>query len=161
MMINANEIKAFLANNTIAETARIFGVSRQRIQQLVKKYGFTVGKDGRLAHNRKPMPPRPPKPRIITGGVSSHLSTRAVGKVAEMLVAADLLARGWQVFLPLVGNLGHDLVAIREQKIITVEVRPAHRTAAGHIDWARKSGCTSSHYGLVITGEPVHYEPML
>jgi hypothetical protein len=70
----------------------------------------------------------------------------------------------WRVvgkFLPVYPNKGHDIVAIKGDKIITVEVRPGRKTKIGDITCRKMLGDHSDYYGIVIEGEPIHYEPTL
>jgi len=52
--------------------------------------------------------------------VRSEMAKR--GKSGEMLVAGELLARGYDVFIPLV-DAGIDLVAIIEKRIVLIQVK--------------------------------------
>lgn len=121
---------------TAGQIAERASVSRQWVHQTAKKNGI-------------------PLPRAWR-----HQSTVA-GTVAELLAGADLLARGWQIYLPAFRTGGHDLLATAGDKIISIEVRSAHRDHKGAIHFARRPNDKSSHYALVIKGEPIVYRPEL
>jgi hypothetical protein len=137
--------------------ASALGVSRQRVYQAAKQNGIALPK----YHYAERATPRPPRPRVITGGVETTVSHATAGTVSELLVAADMLARGWLVYMPVMHSRGHDLIATRNGALVTVEVRSAHRSATGSLVFAKKPEETSTHYALVVTGEPVHYKPDL
>lgn len=148
------EIKS-LANSGMgaAAIASRLGITRARVYQIAKRAGVSFPRQTSL---RVPVKPRA---RVMTGGVSAPINASVAGTIAELLVAADLMARGWQVFMPLIASKGHDLIAAKADRLITVEVRSAYRNSAGRLIYARKPDCSSSHYAAVITGEPVHYDP--
>jgi hypothetical protein len=57
-------------------------------------------------------------------------------------------------------HYGHDLIAYKGYSIITIEVRSGWKNGLGEIKWMKKSNAhKSSHFAVVITGCPVHYEP--
>jgi hypothetical protein len=91
------------------------------------------------------------------GPVNHHV----VGSISELLAAVDLMARGWKVYRPLAISRGHDLIGEKNGILKTFEVRSANRNKEGGIRFTIKEACTSDHYALVITGEPVQYRPEL
>lgn len=139
-----------------AEAARQLGVSRERVRQLSDALGITLKKYRRpLSAGR-----RAPEPVVLTGGVPAKISCTAAGAIGELLAAADLTARGWTVFYPLTRIATCDLVAVDvEGRVERVEVRCGKRTASGHLQWSRPDRSRSDRVALVITGEPVQYEP--
>lgn len=160
--INSVAFKALIAKGkTLHEIAVALGISYSRSYQFAKANGIPLPKRRYGPHPSRNRPAPPSKPRLLTGGVPVQVSSAVVGKVSEVLVAADLMARGWHVYLPLVHRNGHDVIATSDGRIITVEVRSAYRTQTGNISFTRTRGCKSSHYALVVTGEPVLYEPEL
>ena len=136
---------------TCARIATELGVSRQRIHQLAQKLGLKLRKDAAS-----------PVPRILTIGVIAPCSHRIAGYVAELLAAADLMARGWEVFLPALASRGHDIVCRKSGgPFVTIEVRSATRVKSGRISFQKFDRDKSDHYALVMTGEPVQYQPPL
>ena len=100
-------------------------------------------------------------PRVITGCVPCAINSTAAGRVSELLVAADLIARGWHVFFPLDYRKGHDLIACGNGRIVSFEVRSGHRGKTGRLCFQRNHIMRSDHYAVAVTGEPVAYEPAL
>jgi hypothetical protein len=101
----------------------------------------------------------PSVPRVITGGVPCDVNNGVVGTISELLVAADLLARGWEVYLSITRSRGHDAIAIKNERIVTIEVRSACRNRYGSLSFNRTSRDRSQVYALVVSGEPVIYKP--
>jgi hypothetical protein len=99
--------------------------------------------------------------RVITGGMKVPITSHVAGTISELLVAADLMARGWWVYMPVMLSKSHDIVAFKGIQMITVEVRSARRNATGFLSYAKKNDSNSSHRALVVTGEPVSYIPDL
>src|SRR5690348_11864141 len=89
-------------------------ISRQRVYQIAGRAGVKFG---------YPPDAQVCRPHLLTGGIAQPLNSSVTGKVSELLVAADLLARGWQVFLPVIATKGHDLVATHRDRVITIEAR--------------------------------------
>ena len=142
-----------------AEIAKVVGVSRQRVYQVLKRsgveparpYGFHAGSGTRLA----------PRSRVITGGVEATLSTNIAGTICELLVAADLAARGWAVYLPLLRSKYHDLIALKDGRIATFEVRSGRRYPNGTLSYATDKTRRSDYYAVAVRGEPIVFEPSL
>lgn len=154
----ADQVRRLTARGLAASTiAAELGVSRQRVYQIAKNAGI------RLA----PPPPRgPSRPiipisRVITGGVPVPINASIAGTIAELLVAADLLARGWQPYVPAARHGGHDLIAYRATDLATIEVRSGYRNRTGRVIYNKSPRDNSTHYAVVITGEPVLYDPPL
>ena len=143
------------AGRSMVEAAIELGVTRARVHQIAKGHNLKF-KDGRLRAHRKP-----PHPRVETGGPHVILTPSVAGKAAELLVAADLLARGWQVFLPVFSNRGHDLCAFVPGHLISIEVRSARRNPTGNIVFNKRVTDLSMHYALVTSGEVIRYVPEL
>lgn len=156
-MSSAEKVRELAAKgywaSAIAEELKI---SRQRVYQIAKANEIEMPMN-RASLDRPNR--RPPTPRIQTGGVMAKVNHSVAGTISELLVAADLMARGWQVFMPVIASKGHDLIAMKDGRLVTFEVRSAYRSAAGKVKYAKQAGCTSDHYGLVVTGEPVTYDP--
>ena len=97
-----------------AEAAREIGISRQRVHQIAKTIGVTFP-DKRMLPRQFPVPA--PKSRVITGGVDTPINHTVAGTICELLVAADLMARGYQVFLPVIPSKGHDIMSGQGRKL--------------------------------------------
>lgn len=157
-MSSVEQVRKLAAEGKPASViAEELGISRQRVYQIAAAEEIPLPR----YHQQHVRSPIKPKARILTGGVPQQVNASVAGTIAELLVAADLMARGWCVFMPIIASKGHDLIATQDGTLITVEVRSAYRNAAGSLIYGRKPDCKSSHYGLVVTGEPVAYEPDL
>ncbi len=150
------------------QIARHVGVSRQRIYHLAGEHGVSLPHPTAgltltgLKRIRRARGATSAKARILTGGVDVPLSHNVAGMISELLVAADLMARDFRVYLPIKANRGHDLVAESwDGCLLTFEVRSAHRTLDGGISWTRNTEDRANFYALVVTGEPVMYKPDL
>lgn len=88
------------------------------------------------------------------------LPTPTAGALAELRVAADLMARRWHVFRALSPACPSDLVILRSDKVLRVQVRSAYRTKDGRFTVNRKNSehdILALHFG---NGE-IRYEPAL
>ncbi len=159
-MDRASEIKRLVADDrSVGDIAATLGISRQAVHQFAAKNNINLG---RVLWNRTDNAKEAkPVPRVITGGVEVDLTTTTTGTISELLVAADLLARGWRVYMPIQISKGHDIIACRGNDIITVEVRSGKRNRNGVLFYGKKASDKSMIYGVVVTGEPVSYLPPL
>lgn len=131
------------------EIAKVMGVSRQWVYVICSK-------------NDIPYPGRgAPLPEVRTG-ILTPLNSTLAGTVSELLVASDLLTKGYQVYRPIMLCRGHDLIALSKSgKILTFEVRSAKRRENGTIAASTKNDCNSAYFAFVIAGEPIVYKPEL
>ena len=155
---------------TISEIADRCGVSRQRVHQIMRMDGLKPIVDGRRNTRRsRDAPSATMTPPAVTGGVPVAVSKTAGGQIAELLASADLLARGYRPFRPVVGNSLFDIIAIdpRTGAILSIEVKSGRRVS-GRLVFQRNScvkvrHCEAEpdHYAVVCRGEPVEYVPPL
>lgn len=134
-----------------AQIAKELNISRQRVYQIAGALEISFP-------HRNFAAPKPRPPKVITGGIPVSLNQTTTGTISEMLVCADLLSRGWKPYLPILRQKGHDIIACRSNEVITIEVRTAFRRDSGALSYNRRD-MNSSHFGLVVTGEPVIYIP--
>jgi len=135
---------------TQSEAARDLGVTRQYI--------------GKLSRSNKIEWTAHYKSESVTGGVRGKGGLALRGTVAEILVAADLLDRGWNVYMPLVRNRGHDIIAYKDSNLVTVEVRSGRLTAFSVLVPKVRGdhkAVKSTHMATLLVGHPVSYEPDL
>lgn len=160
-MTRAQDVRGLAAAGMGASAiARELGISRARVYKIAADNSIAMPRV--LAPLRAPQPPqvpRPPVARVITGGIVQPINASTAGCIAELLAAADLMARGWQVFLPILHSKGHDIIAVRADAMVTIEVRSAYRNAGGTLIFQKQPDDKSDHYALVVTGEPVSYRP--
>lgn len=134
---------------TVSALQQATGVSRQRVHQILRAKGLTAA-------------PNPAVPRIEPrSGSMENICTSAVGSVSELLVAADLVARGWSVFFPLF-RARCDLIASSWDAGVVrrFEVRSGKRRN-GTAAYQKTSNDVCDYYAIVISGEPITYEPEL
>ena len=138
----------------MAQIARLVGLSRERVRQITTQEGL-------IEPGPSPVPRTGPQPRVITGGVPVSLSHTVVGSIGELLAAADLMARGRMVFFPLVRTGACDLLTLDKQgRVERIEVRCGKR-AGERVTYAFADKSQSDRRAIVLTGEPVRYEPSL
>lgn len=144
---------------TTADLAAAFGCSRQYIHAVLGAAGMKAAIPKRVWLPRKASPP--PSSRVTPEGGGVQISSSATGSVSELLVAADLMSRGWSVFFPLY-RARSDLIATSKngETIKRFEVRSGKRRA-GEMVYARKPTDAQDHYAVVLPGEPVKYVPPL
>ena len=93
------------------------------------------------------------------------------GQIAEFIVIADLLARGYISFYPFNRGAPFDLVAVSRKMglVLIMEVRTGKRNDSGSLIFRKnetqsttlKKTFTPDHYAVVCFGEPVIYVPEL
>lgn len=139
----------------LAEVARLAGVSRQRAHQIIRDEGLTYSKWIRDEQ-------KPAKARILTSAkIPVPVRSAAIGTISELLAASDLLARGWQVFFPLVRTTACDLVAISPngQSVRRIEVKSGRMRDGQLVFTRKKEPLCHDHYAVVLEGSPVIYIP--
>lgn len=95
---------------------------------------------------------------------TSKLPTGTVGAISELIVSADLLRRGFEVFRALSQSCSCDLAILHESKLIRVEVRTASRSSAGKLMFAFRPGEDQRHDLLALVtddGHTIEYRPTL
>jgi len=55
-----------------------------------------------------------------------HLPSATVGTIGELVVATDLLKKGYEVYRPLSPSCSADLLVEKEQKIFKIEIRTGY-----------------------------------
>jgi hypothetical protein len=131
------------------EMAQKLNVTRQWIYAICGKQGIAYPK------RSDAMPP-------LVGPPRKGLKTGVAGTIAEMLVAGDLLRQGFDVYRSLLNNShGYDLVALKDGKFITIEVRAAWRNEDGLLRLPYKMTTDATVHAFVVVGEPVIYKPPL
>ncbi len=136
------------------DAAEILGVSRQRVHQILKSLGVKRGPIRRRIQ-------RTPRPKVLTGGVRVGLTATMKGTVGELLVAADLLQRGYQVFTPITRHTASvDLVIldIGGTSVERIEVKTAKRRE-GRLIYTAPAHERYDRLAIVATGEEVIYKP--
>lgn len=136
------------------EIAETLGISTERAYQHLYALGLPTGVPG----DRRGQP----RPRALTGGVPVKISCSATGTVSELLIAADLMARGHTPFFPMIRTASCDLVCVDRRTGLAerIEVKTGHRNPAGFLRYnSPQNGANYDRLAVVITGEPVMYSP--
>lgn len=160
------QIRKLIANDktlNLSAIAKRIGISRERVRQIVNQEGLAVQRG--VVGYRPRRNARPPAPRVLTGGVGARLDCTVVGTISELLVAADLAARGYKVFFPLVRTAACDMVIMDSdgENVQRIEVRSGHRRVdrkgIAYATNPKSDKARCDRYAIVITGEPVFYRP--
>jgi hypothetical protein len=148
---------------TVADLVETVGVTRQRVHQILSKEGL------RAAPQRPAVIlPRVPRERSLVRTVIQPVSvdippsSLLAATIGELLVAADLMARRWQVFYPLARSTTFDLIASSKagDRVLRIEVRCVRRNKEGCLPFPKKAS-PCDHYALVAESEPITYRPEL
>lgn len=88
------------------------------------------------------------------------LTSHTVGCIGEMIVCADLLKHGWEVFRSVSPHSGCDLIARRHGKTVELEVRSGYRTTEGTLRYARPNrNCSWDTIAVVLPDGSIEYNP--
>ena len=83
--------------------------------------------------------------------------TRAnFGGSCEYVVAADLMAKGWEVFMHCGANSKADIVARSATEVLFFEVRQPYVGVDGFVAFNAKSGDNCDFYAGVVNGDVVY-----
>lgn len=143
---------------TVRELTEIGQCSRQRVHVILKEEGLELPSFAEIREARGLV--IQPKSRANINGLRIAISHSAAGTVGELLVAADLITRGWSVFFPLVRTLKCDLLVLSAdgQRTARIEVRSGKRVGNG-LTYNRKPNDSCDHYAVLLEGEPVMFIP--
>lgn len=83
--------------------------------------------------------------KVLGGG---KIPTGTVGAIAEMIVSSDLMIKGYDVFRSLSPSCYCDLIAIKGNKHIEVEVRTGYKGVNGKLFFAKGLRKTAQIYGI-------------
>ncbi len=99
--------------------------------------------------------------RKLYGG-SAELTSGTQGAVAELLVCANLLRLGYEVFRAVSPHCSCDVLALKNGRTLRVEVRTGYKTLGGELRWPqpKRDAGRSDHYAVVF-GDTVTYVPEL
>lgn len=139
-----------------SEIAERVGVKRQRVSQIIADEELNVprGKRGVAPRARATEPTRAPS----SDALPAHLAA-AGGMVGVLIAAADMMARGFTVFLPVTQTAPCDFLAMDAKgKVERVSVRKARR-AGEEIRYDDPIRGGTDRRALLLTDEPVRYEP--
>lgn len=89
----------------------------------------------------------------------ANISPGKVGAVAELIVSADLLRKGYEVFRSVSQDCSCDLVILKAGRFIRVEVRTGYVNTDGSVGYAKKPSDVgrSDATAIVLRGRDVVY----
>lgn len=92
------------------------------------------------------------------GGSGLELASGTTGAIAELLISADLMRKGWNVFRALSPSCPCDLIIMRDNIIKRIEVRSGYRLpSTGNLGFPKKNSDLgkSDHFAIYVhrTGE--------
>lgn len=90
----------------------------------------------------------------------TQLSTGTIGTIGELVVAADLMRRGYEVFRALSPACSSDLIILVGCRAIRIEVRTGYTTTKG-VSWSREKFRADVFAVVLHDSSPVIYEPSL
>jgi hypothetical protein len=86
------------------------------------------------------------------------LSSSKRGAFSELIAAADLLARGFEVFRSVSDHASCDLIALANGRSVRVEVRTGRMLPSGYVSYPMKpQDVDRSDIFAVVVGVKVHY----
>lgn len=92
------------------------------------------------------------------------LSCNTMGALSELRVAADLLAKGYDVFRALSPSASCDLAILKNGKPVRVEVKTTYRSVAGEIKTPDLPHDKLKRFDLLALAHPdgtIYYRPTL
>jgi len=87
------------------------------------------------------------------------LATGTVGAIQELRVSVDLLSKGYEVFRALSPSCSCDLLALKDKKLVKIEVRTAYENKIGKLTYP-KERIKAEHLALALPNRII-YEPEL
>ncbi len=141
------------------EIAERVGATRQRVSQIIASEDLNVPK-GRRGVARRAKATAEAAPVAEAKAVPAYFA-KAGGPIAVLVAAADLMTRGFTVYLPITQSAAADLVAIDARgNLKRVAVQRARRKGQ-RLDYERpKPGDVDTH-ALILADEPVQYRPSI
>ena len=143
------------------EIVEEIGVSRQYVHMVAKSEGLKIAKGTMRPSYKTEQRYREYRARINTNAPAFRISPAMCGRISEMMTAADLMARGWDVYMPLNISKGHDIIACMGDRIVTIEVKSGSRNQSGALYYNKHPNDVSAYMAIVVVGEPVVYKPEL
>jgi PD-(D/E)XK endonuclease len=92
---------------------------------------------------------------------SSSMPKKSVGAKSELLVCCDLLSKGYEVFRNVSAHGSCDLIAVKKETILRIEVKTGHIRTSGNIGYSKPYSNKFEVLAVVIPGKKVVYKPEL
>ncbi len=86
-----------------------------------------------------------------------NLNSGALGAVSELLVCADLISKGFQVFRSVAQSSDADILAERPGKIYRFEVRTGKYSLLGNVTYPSSNTKGKSVIAVTLSDRKIHY----
>lgn len=131
----------------LPRTCRVCGVNA--VPMFRRKYGsITCSKECARAEKQQ---------KRLQQGQVLGLPTGTIGAIGELVVAADLLLKGYAVFRALSPSCPCDLALLCEDQLYRVEVTTGHRTTDGKLLYPPKKP-NAYEVLAVVVGRDIYYQ---
>lgn len=154
MLTTSDHVKALRNGDpkiSAADIARKLEISRERARQILIELGLPTDtrKDRRLRQYRN-----------YAARIGIKLSSHTIGCIGEMLVCADLMQKGWDVYRSISPHAPVDLMARRDRKTVAVEVRSGRKKLDGRVVFGKPLREKSWEViAVVLPDGEIHYQP--
>jgi hypothetical protein len=88
--------------------------------------------------------------------IYKNLSTGTIGAIGELRVCADLLSKGYEVFRALSPSCSCDLLASKNGKTHSIEVKTSNRYKSGKLYYPNPASIKATHLALVLPNEIIY-----
>ncbi len=97
---------------------------------------------------------------VSNNGPSLPISSGTMGAISELIAAADLMVRGYEVFRAVSQACSADLAILKDGRLVLIEVRTAKwNKARTQLNYS-KVKMRADVYALVVEGEVVYKPPL-
>jgi hypothetical protein len=95
------------------------------------------------------------------GSAYHNVPKATVGAIAELRVATDLLAKGFEIFRAISPSCSCDLACLKDGKLLRIEVKTGYRGMNGKLTSLSLKDPTKTDILAVVVGETISYRPEL
>ena len=88
--------------------------------------------------------------------LNAPLRTGEIGTISELKVSVDLFNKGWSVFRAMSHTSRMDLMAMKYEFKIAVEVKTARKNKNGKLSYQRKELRTGEYLALVLKNQIIY-----
>src|SRR3990167_2971874 len=99
------------------------------------------------------------KKKYKTSNPSSGIPSSTVGAISELIVAVDLMQKGWEVFRSLSPSCSCDLAILKNGKLVRIEVKTGRFTTNGRPQYPKNN--IKADIVAVNINSKIHYIPEL
>ena len=90
---------------------------------------------------------------------ATQVDRHMAGVLNELAVVRDLAERGYEVFRPVSTKASCDIIALREGRVVRVEVRHGFLRRDGTVSYVRKRDGRAYDVFVAVVGSTLHYIP--